>query len=107
MMLLKSITGVAVELESVPAQVDPAPGGPVFRLAGTTYVLVGVTRAASTFFGMRRTGEPVAAMRGGGFELPRGEGSIPELLREQQSGLLRMVHREVVIRFVAGTPQRR
>jgi subtilisin family serine protease len=107
MMLLKSITGEGVELESVPAQVDPGPGGPVFRLAGTSHVLVGVTRAASTFFGMRRAGEPAAAMRGGGFEAPRGGRSIPELFREQQSGLLRMVHREIVIRFVAGTPERR
>ena len=50
-MILKCMSGAAVELVPVPAQVESGSGGPVFRLSGSEQILLRVTRAASLFLG--------------------------------------------------------
>jgi subtilisin family serine protease len=99
-MILKSITGRSVELVALRSRVDPTADGLTFRLDENEPSLVRVTLAARTFLGMGRSG-------GTGFVAATLEGPPPAVFREQESGLLRMVYREIVVRFLAGTSKTR
>ena len=103
-MFLKSVTGRAVELDTLSTQVDLGVGGPVFRLAGSEQPEVRVTRAARTFLGM---GRHDISVQGARFVAAGLDGAPPALFRERDSGFLRIVYREVVVRFLAGTPESR
>ncbi len=102
-MLLKNATSPDLKLVPLPAEMRPGSGGPVFRLRGSEHILGRVTRAVRTFLDMGRSGMPGSTARGVAPDFAASAQGFPAVFREQDSGLIRLVYREVVIRFVAGT----
>jgi subtilisin family serine protease len=96
-MILQTVRG-QVLLDPIPLDITPGPGGPVFRVANTGQDLPLVTRAAQSFLHQGRARTGASKVVAAGFE-----GGIPAAFRETQTGLLRVVYREVVVRFLAGT----
>jgi subtilisin family serine protease len=99
-----SSTGKQVELQEVPTQVDPGVGGPVFRLAGSDHASSRVTRAARAFLGMGSPDAPAVPITTSLAETIAQ--SPPAVFKEKDTGLMRVVYKEVVVRFKAGTPEK-
>ncbi|WZO95757.1 S8 family serine peptidase [Isosphaeraceae bacterium EP7] len=96
--------GQRVELEEVSAQVEAGVGGAVFRLAGSEQASTRITRAASAFLKMgMREASPVAM---DAREARAITAAPPAVFREASTKLLRIVYKEIVIRFKAGTPEK-
>ncbi|AGA27589.1 S8 family serine peptidase [Singulisphaera acidiphila] len=100
-MHILSATGKRVELEEVSTEVEPSIGGPVFRLAGSEQTSTRITRAARAFLDMGMPGAATLAMEAR--EAQTIAEAPPAVFRETGTGLLRVVYKEVVVRFKAGT----
>lgn len=94
------VTGEKVELEDVAVEMTPGVGGPRLRLAGSEQASSRVTRAAHAFLGMA---SPRAAFAMPTRAAKAADAVPPAVFKEKESGLLRVVYREVVIRFKPGT----
>ena len=93
-----------VELEEVSTDVEPGVGGPVFRLAGSEQASTRVTRAARAFLDMGSRSAPSFNMSAR--ELRPITTTPPAVFREKATGLLRVVYKEVMLRFKAGTSEK-
>ncbi len=89
---------VRVELDLIESQFATDSGRLTVRAAGIDDVSGRLMRAASAFFGIRSDATPAEAIRQ---QQPLG------VFREKVSGLLRVVHKEIVIRFRENVSERK
>jgi len=95
-MYVQTATRQKIELEPVPASVAIDRGLPALRAEGIAEDAGLLNNATRAFFGFARAG---VAARAAAAEPP------PGVFREKRSGLLRIVHREIVLRFRRDVPE--
>lgn len=92
-----------VELDLLPSSLEVDRGTPLVSVTGreTASVIADrVTRASRTFLGMGESGKVVRSRDSAPSGVP------PAVFEERKTGLIRMVHAEVVMRFQPGTSER-